>query len=62
VGEGEPCFIIAEAGSNHNGSLELAADIDQCIQGSALRKSMSDSMAQVIESRGVERIVSFIGG
>jgi len=24
VGEGEPCFIIAEAGSNHNGSLEMA--------------------------------------
>lgn len=24
VGEGEPCFIIAEAGSNHNGSLEHA--------------------------------------
>jgi N-acetylneuraminate synthase len=24
VGEGEPCFIIAEAGSNHNGSLEQA--------------------------------------
>jgi len=24
IGEGEPCFIIAEAGSNHNGSLEQA--------------------------------------
>ena len=24
IGEGEPCFIIAEAGVNHNGSLELA--------------------------------------
>ena len=24
VGDGEPCFIIAEAGSNHNGSLEQA--------------------------------------
>ncbi len=24
VGEGEPCFIIAEGGVNHNGSLELA--------------------------------------
>jgi N-acetylneuraminate synthase len=24
VGEGEPCFIIAEAGSNHNGSFEQA--------------------------------------
>jgi sialic acid synthase SpsE/sugar phosphate isomerase/epimerase len=24
IGEGEPCFIIAEAGINHNGKLELA--------------------------------------
>jgi len=24
VGDGEPCFIIAEVGSNHNGSLEEA--------------------------------------
>lgn len=24
IGPGEPCFIIAEAGSNHNGSMELA--------------------------------------
>ena len=24
IGEGKPCFIIAEAGVNHNGSLELA--------------------------------------
>ena len=24
IGEGEPCFIIAEAGSNHNGSLKQA--------------------------------------
>jgi len=24
IGEGEPCFIIAEAGINHNGQLELA--------------------------------------
>src|SRR3990167_7054347 len=24
IGQGEPCFVIAEAGSNHNGSLEQA--------------------------------------
>lgn len=44
------------------GIQELADDIDQCIQDSALRKSMSDSMAQVVDGKGVERIVSFIGG
>ena len=24
IGEGEPCFIIAEAGVNHNGDVNLA--------------------------------------
>ena len=27
IGDGEPCFIIAEAGSNHNGSLEQATNL-----------------------------------
>src|SRR5207245_2925981 len=27
VGEGEPCFIVAEAGSNHNGNLDQALAI-----------------------------------
>ena len=27
IGEGEPCFIIAEAGSNHNGKLEQAKQL-----------------------------------
>jgi len=33
VGHDEPCFIIAEAGSNHNGSLEQAKkliDVNRC--------------------------------
>jgi N-acetylneuraminate synthase len=36
IGEGEPCFIIAEAGSNHNGSLEQAKRlIDVAVQAGA---------------------------
>ena len=27
VGQGEPCFIIAEAGVNHNGSLDMAREL-----------------------------------
>ena len=27
IGDGEPCFIIAEAGVNHNGSIELAKEL-----------------------------------
>lgn len=36
IGEGELCFIIAEAGSNHNGSLEQAKKlIDVAVEAGA---------------------------
>ncbi|NQW22647.1 MAG: N-acetylneuraminate synthase [SAR202 cluster bacterium] len=36
VGPGQPCFIIAEAGVNHNGSLELAHQlVDAAVQAGA---------------------------
>jgi N,N'-diacetyllegionaminate synthase len=36
VGVGEPCFIIAEAGVNHNGSLKLACElIDVAVEAGA---------------------------
>lgn len=36
IGAGQPCFIIAEAGVNHNGSLELAKKlVDVAVQGGA---------------------------
>lgn len=27
IGEGEPCYVIAEAGSNHNGDLQIAKEL-----------------------------------
>ena len=27
IGEGKPCFVIAEAGVNHNGDMELARQL-----------------------------------
>src|ERR1700719_1141763 len=36
VGAGQPCFIIAEAGVNHNGSLQLAFElVDIAVRASA---------------------------
>ncbi|MDO8631201.1 MAG: N-acetylneuraminate synthase family protein, partial [Phycisphaerales bacterium] len=36
VGNGQPCFVIAEAGLNHNGELPLALElIDKAIEGGA---------------------------
>lgn len=36
VGEGQPCFVIAEAGVNHNGELELAKKlVDAAIEAGA---------------------------
>jgi N-acetylneuraminate synthase/N,N'-diacetyllegionaminate synthase len=36
IGDGEPCYIIAEAGSNHNGSLEQAKKlIDVAVEAGA---------------------------
>lgn len=33
IGEGAPCFIIAEIGSNHNGSMETAKKmVDECVE------------------------------
>lgn len=36
IGKNQPCFIIAEAGSNHNGSLELAKQlVDKAVESGA---------------------------
>lgn len=33
IGKGEPCFIIAEAGVNHNGNVEIAKKLIDCAVG-----------------------------
>ena len=35
VGEGEPCFIIAEAGSNHDQKLSQAKELIDIVNGAA---------------------------
>ena len=36
IGEGQPCYIIAEIGINHNGSLEIAKQlIDEAVNAKA---------------------------
>ena len=31
IGENEPCFIIAEIGINHNGDIDLAKGLIDCL-------------------------------
>lgn len=35
IGDGEPCFVVAEIGQNHNGSLELARRLIDAVAGHA---------------------------
>src|SRR5688572_13059870 len=35
IGEGEPCFVVAEIGQNHNGNLELARRLIDGVRGHA---------------------------
>ena len=49
VGDGEPCFVIAEIGINHNGSIEIAKKlIDVAV--------MAGCDAVKFQKRAVEKI------
>ena len=38
IGHGHPCFIVAEIGINHNGSVELAKQlVDLAVKTDAMR-------------------------
>lgn len=52
IGEGKPCFIIAEAGSNHNGKLEQAKQlIDIAVEASADAVKFQTYSAEKLYSR-----------
>ena len=41
ISEGEKCFIIAEAGVNHNGDLKLAKQLIDTAKGGSYEKDKS---------------------
>ena len=54
IGEGKPCFIIAEIGNNHNGSFELACQlVDQAVlSGADCAKFQMRDMSALYKNNG----------
>ena len=51
VGEGEPVFVIAEIGINHNGSLELASKlIDGAVLAGGRRGEVPEAHARAVRA------------
>ena len=56
IGEGEPCFIIAEAGVNHNGNINLAKQlIDAAREANADAVKFQTFRAEAIVTRRAEK-------
>ena len=52
IGPGEPCFLVAEIGINHNGDLKLAKQsIDAAVAGGADEYRDGEAMAGCEQSR-----------
>jgi len=59
IGEGEPCFVIAEAGSNHDGKLERAKQlIDVALDSKADAVKFQTFQADKIAARTSDEIVN----
>ncbi|MAF85441.1 MAG: N-acetylneuraminate synthase [Dehalococcoidales bacterium] len=56
IGEGEPCFIIAEAGVNHNGDIDLARKlVDAAREAGADAVKFQTFKAETIVTRSAEK-------
>ena len=56
IGGGEPCFIIAEAGINHNGDVNLAKKlIDVAEEAGADAVKFQTFNAEAVVTRGAEK-------
>lgn len=56
IGEGEPCFIIAEAGVNHNGDIDLARKlVDAAREAGADAVKFQTFKAEMIVTRSAEK-------
>ena len=49
IGSGEPCFIIAEAGVNHNGRVELALRLVDAARGGKVESNSNGALIVACE-------------
>ena len=51
VGPGHPCFIIAEAGVNHNGDMDMARRLVDDVVKRVFRGSREELLVQLLERK-----------